>query len=128
MVQQMSRGHKAPGGGAFIQTYIAPDMHMKPLGTTVNPLTGAGLEVRDVQALRKHYAWTVQVWAATLESRLPRVQQLLGEVGTRVWRLYLAGSALAFAQNRMGVDQILAHRPLAQGASAMAPSRAGWEG
>jgi hypothetical protein len=29
----------------------------------------------------------------------------------RVWRLYLAGGALAFEQGRMGVDQILARRP-----------------
>jgi hypothetical protein len=29
----------------------------------------------------------------------------------RVWRLYLAGGALAFEEGRMGVDQILARRP-----------------
>jgi cyclopropane-fatty-acyl-phospholipid synthase len=28
-----------------------------------------------------------------------------------VWRLYLAGGALAFEEGRMGVDQILAVRP-----------------
>lgn len=28
----------------------------------------------------------------------------------RVWRLYLAGGALAFEEGRMGVDQILAVR------------------
>jgi cyclopropane-fatty-acyl-phospholipid synthase len=28
-----------------------------------------------------------------------------------VWRLYLAGAALAFEEGRMGVDQILAVRP-----------------
>jgi len=28
-----------------------------------------------------------------------------------VWRLYLAGGALAFEQGRMGVNQILARRP-----------------
>ena len=35
--------------------YIAPDMHMRPLGETVEPPRDAGLEVRDVQALREHY-------------------------------------------------------------------------
>ena len=35
LVQQMSRGSVAAGGGAFIETYIAPDMHMKPVGSTV---------------------------------------------------------------------------------------------
>ena len=36
---------------------------------------------------------------------------LLGEEGARVWRLYMAGSALAFDEGRMGVHQILAVRP-----------------
>ncbi|WP_338682189.1 class I SAM-dependent methyltransferase [Streptomyces acidiscabies] len=34
LVQQMSRGPGVPGGGAFIEAYIAPDMHMRPLGET----------------------------------------------------------------------------------------------
>lgn len=111
LIQQMSRGQNNPGGGEFIEKYIAPDMHMKPLGTTVNLLTDAGLEVRAVQAMREHYTWTIRAWAQTFESRLPEVIDMLGETGARVWRLYLVGSALAFEENRMGVDQILVQRP-----------------
>jgi cyclopropane-fatty-acyl-phospholipid synthase len=127
LVQQMSRGENAPGGGAFIETYIAPDMHMKPLGTTVSLLGGAGLEVRDVHALREHYDWTVRAWADTLEEHWTEVVEMIGEVGARVWRLYLVGGALAFAENRMGVDQILAVRPDAAGTASMEPSRRVWE-
>ena len=126
LVQQMSRGMTAPGGGAFIETYIAPDMHMKPLGTTVNLLTGAGLEVRDVHALREHYDWTVRAWLDTLESHWDEAVAMIGEIGARVWRLYLAGGGLAFAENRMGVDQILAVRPDSRGRSEMPPSRANY--
>ncbi len=111
LIQQMSRGQNNPGGGEFIEKYIAPDMHMKPLGTTVNLLTDAGLEVLGVQAMRNHYTWTIRAWAHTFESRLPEVIGMLGEKGARVWRLYLVGSALAFEENRMGVDQILVQRP-----------------
>ena len=127
LVQQMSRGENAPAGGAFIETYIAPDMHMKPLGTTVSLLGGSGLEVRDVHALREHYDWTVRAWADTLEERWDDVVAMIGEVGARVWRLYLVGGALAFAENRMGVDQILAVRPDAAGLASMEPSRKVWE-
>lgn len=127
LVQQMSRGENAPGGGAFIETYIAPDMHMKPLGTTVSLLGAAGLEVRDVHALREHYDWTIRTWAKTLEQRWPEVVEMIGEVGARVWRLYLVGGALAFAENRMGVDQILAVRPDPAGTASMEPSRRVWE-
>ncbi len=37
LVQQMSRHDKHPGGGPFIEGFIAPDMHMRPLGETVAP-------------------------------------------------------------------------------------------
>jgi cyclopropane-fatty-acyl-phospholipid synthase len=45
----------------------------------------------------------------------------------RVWRLYLVGGALAFEQNRMGVDQILSVKATADGRSGMPPTRLGWE-
>ncbi|MEV6962714.1 cyclopropane-fatty-acyl-phospholipid synthase family protein [Streptomyces sp. NPDC051207] len=119
LVQQMSRATRAPGGGAFIETYIAPDMHMRPLGATVGLLEEAGLEVRDVEALREHYAHTIAAWHRRLQSRWDDVVALVGEPTARVWRLYLAGSGLAFTERRMGVDQILAVRPTGEGASGM---------
>jgi cyclopropane-fatty-acyl-phospholipid synthase len=36
-----------------------------------------------------------------------------GEEVARVWRLYLAGGMLAFEEGRMGVDQVLATKPVA---------------
>jgi cyclopropane-fatty-acyl-phospholipid synthase len=123
LLQQMSRGHVAPGGGAFIERYIAPDMTMRPVGRTIDHLETAGLEVRDVQALREHYVWTVRAWAATLEENWADVVALIGETGARVWRLYLVGGALAFEENRMGVDQILAVRPDQHGGSGLPATR-----
>ncbi|MGH3498503.1 MAG: class I SAM-dependent methyltransferase [Nocardioidaceae bacterium] len=127
LVQQMSRVRgDSPGGGPFIETYIAPDMHMKPLATTIGLLAGAGLEIRDVQAMREHYPLTVAAWAANLEARWQRAVDLVGEQSARVWRLYLAGGGLAFSENRMGVDQILAVRPDDDGRSSMPLSPIDW--
>lgn len=126
LVQQMSRGGVAPGGGAFIEAYIAPDMHMRPLGETVSLLEGSGLEVRSVESLREHYVRTVAAWHRTLEDRWGDVVALVGEEMARVWRLYLVGGALAFEQGRMGVDQILGVRPTADGLSGMPATPAGW--
>ncbi|WP_372666967.1 class I SAM-dependent methyltransferase [Amycolatopsis kentuckyensis] len=123
LIQQMSRGNVAPGGGAFIERYIAPDMTMRPVGRTVDHLEAAGLEVRDVHAMREHYVWTVRAWADTLEENWADVVALIGETGARVWRLYLVGGALAFEENRMGVDQILSVRPDEHGRSGMPATR-----
>ncbi|MFJ8039035.1 class I SAM-dependent methyltransferase [Kitasatospora sp. NPDC096147] len=111
LVQQMSRGADAPGGGAFIETYIAPDMHMRPVGETAALLERAGLEVVHVEAMREHYARTIDDWAAVLRERHDEFVRLVGRVTVRIWELYLAGSSLAFSEGRMGVDQLLARRP-----------------
>ncbi|WP_432093629.1 class I SAM-dependent methyltransferase [Streptomyces sp. bgisy100] len=126
LVQQMSRGANAPGGGAFIETYIAPDMHMRPLGGTVSLLEGAGLEIRNVEALREHYVRTIGAWHRTLEERWPEFLSLVGPQTARVWRLYLVGAALAFEERRMGVDQILAVRPSPEGVSELPATPRAW--
>ncbi|MFF7381270.1 class I SAM-dependent methyltransferase [Streptomyces griseoluteus] len=119
LVQQMSRGAVAPGGGAFIEAYIAPDMHMRPLGDTVALLEAAGLEVRSTESMREHYVRTVAAWHRTLESRWEEFVALVGTETARVWRLYLVGGALAFEEGRMGVDQILSVRRDRKGNSGL---------
>ena len=111
LVQQMSRSGRWPGGGPFIESFIAPDMHMRPVGRTVDLLERAGLEAREVQALREHYVLTVAGWKERFEQNLDEITALVGEEMVRVWRLYLVGGAMAFRDGRMGVDQILLGRP-----------------
>ncbi|HWE53998.1 MAG TPA: cyclopropane-fatty-acyl-phospholipid synthase family protein [Acidimicrobiales bacterium] len=127
LLQVMSRGHRHPGGGPFIERYIAPDMHMRPLADTVGRVAAAGFEVRDVHVLREHYARTIRAWHEEMERRWDEVVGLIGPEQARVWRLYLVGGALSFEENRMGVDQILAVRTGARGSSGLAATRLGWD-
>ena len=114
LIQQMSRaggrnGH--PGGGPFIESFIAPDMTMRPIGETVAHLERGGLEVRDVHGMREHYVKTVAGWMENFDRNVDRLTELTNEEVVRVWRLYLVGGAMAFRDGRMGVDQILMVRP-----------------
>ncbi len=111
LVQQMSRTGRWPGGGPFIESFIAPDMYMRPVGETVTMLEEGGLEVRDVHALREHYVLTVAGWLERFEANAERLTALVGEEVVRVWRLYLVGGSMAFRDGRMGVDQVLMVRP-----------------
>ena len=118
LIQQMSRTTR-PGGGPFIEAFIAPDMHMRPVGETVNLIEASGLEVREVHARREHDGWTGDAWYRTVEDNWDRVVAMVGEEVARVWRLYLVGGALAFEEGRMGVDQILMVKPSRDGRSGL---------
>ncbi|MGW1751463.1 class I SAM-dependent methyltransferase [Streptomyces sp. NPDC002092] len=107
----------------FIDAYVFPDGELAPLGSTVGQLERAGFEVRDVEAIREHYGLTLRRWVANLEADWPRAMRLAGPGRARVWRLYMAASALAFERNRIGVNQVLAVRTPEGGASGM-PLRA----
>ncbi|WP_086840169.1 class I SAM-dependent methyltransferase [Streptomyces coeruleofuscus] len=108
---------------AFIDSYVFPDGELQPIGVTVAQLERAGFEVRDVESIREHYALTLRRWVARLEAEWQRAVQLTSPGRARVWRLYMAASALAFEHNRIGVNQVLAVRTPESGESGM-PLRA----
>lgn len=110
LIQQMSRNGKYPGGGPFIEGFIAPDMHMRPLGETIAFFESGGLEVTGVQSLREDYVRTIAAWRKNFNDRYAEAVAMMGEEVARVWELYLAGGELTFDQGRMGVDQILMRR------------------
>ncbi|MFJ9839012.1 class I SAM-dependent methyltransferase [Kitasatospora sp. NPDC101155] len=110
----------------FIDRYVFPDGELSPVGSTVARLEEAGFEVRDVEALREHYALTLREWVANLEAHWTEAVRLVGRGRARVWRLYMAASALAFEQNRIGVNQVLAVRSTEEGMAALPPTREEW--
>lgn len=108
---------------SFIDRYVFPDGELEPLAMMVEALEGVGFEVRDVESLREHYALTLRAWVANLERGWDDATRLTSPARARIWRLYMAGSALAFEANRIGVNQVLAVRPGPRGTSAMPRTR-----
>ncbi len=96
---------------SFITRYVFPDGELLRLAETVAALEGGGFEVLDVEALRRHYALTLRAWVERLEKNWDAAVGLAGAGRARVWRLYMAGSALAFETGKLGVNQVLAQRP-----------------
>ncbi|MET9801493.1 cyclopropane-fatty-acyl-phospholipid synthase family protein [Streptomyces sp. NPDC006368] len=92
----------------FIDRYVFPDGELAPVGRTTATLEDAGFEVRDVEAIREHYALTLRQWVANLETHWAEAKRLTSPGRARVWRLYMAASAVSFERNRIGVNQVLA--------------------
>ena len=59
--------------------------------------------------------------ASPLNDVLARLTALAGEKRARIWRVYLAGCAHAFAQGWVNVYQLLAVRPQSGAAGAESP-------
>lgn len=122
--QIANRPDATPTRTTFIQAYVFPDGELLALSTVSTLLEQAGFELRDTEALREHYGRTLRAWVANLEQNLGEAIALSSPGRVRVWRLYMVGAALAFERNRIGVNQILAVRPHADGRSEMPPTRA----
>ncbi|MBI0376165.1 class I SAM-dependent methyltransferase [Streptomyces albiflaviniger] len=112
----------------FIDRYVFPDGELAPVGRTVAQLEEAGFEVRDVEAIREHYGLTLRRWVANLERSWTQAVRLTSPGRARVWRLYMAASALSFERNRIGVNQILAVRTPEGGASGLPLRARDWRG
>jgi len=92
---------------SFIERYVFPDGELLPPAALIAPAEAAGFETRDVESLREHYALTLRHWVRRLEAQPEVAVALVGEQAYRVWRLYMAGSAHAFASGRIGVVQMV---------------------
>lgn len=104
-------GPTRPDPDSFIPRYVFPDGEMISLGEMVAALEGTGFEVLDVEALRRHYALTLRAWVSRLEANWDHAVKLATLGRARVWRLYMASSALGFEGGLTGVNQVLVQRP-----------------
>ena len=111
---------------SFVSRYVFPDGELHEVGTVVSAVQTAGLEARHLESLREHYAVTLRAWVANLERNWERAVAEVGAARARIWRLYMAGSALAFETNRTQVHQLLAVRP-DRGRSGLPLRPATWE-
>lgn len=103
------------GAGEFIGRYVFPNGELPHVAKISADISEAGLEVVDVESLRMHYARTLDHWSNRLEARLEQAAAMVPEQTLRIWRLYLAGCAYAFAHGWINLHQILAVKPRADG-------------
>ena len=84
----------------FIRKHVFPGGWIPSLADVIVEMERNGLEVLDIENLRRHYAPTLDAWAERFEQRWPAVHELdpdrFDERFRRVWRTYLTGCAEIF--------------------------------
>ena len=95
------------GVGEFVNQYVFPEGELAHLSTVIKTMQQGGLEVRDVENLRRHYARTCALWTENFESRFEAIGQLTDDRRLRIWHVYLAGCAYAFAHDWISLYQIV---------------------
>jgi cyclopropane-fatty-acyl-phospholipid synthase len=109
--------------GSFIDTYVFPDGRLTAAADVISAAELSGFEVRDVESLREHYAMTLRHWVRSLEAKSSEAKAMVGDHTYRVWRLYMAGSANAFASAAINIIQTLLAKPDAAGRSEIPLTR-----
>ncbi|MCG2586414.1 cyclopropane-fatty-acyl-phospholipid synthase family protein [Massilia sp. TS11] len=98
------------GGGRFIDEYVFPHGELAHIGTVLQAMQEGGLEARDVENLRRHYARTCSLWAERFEAAGEQLHSLVDARRYRIWRVYLAGCAYAFAHDWVSLYQVVCGR------------------
>jgi cyclopropane-fatty-acyl-phospholipid synthase len=84
----------------FIRRYVFPGGWIPSLADVIVEMEKAGLEVLDIENLRRHYALTLDVWAERFDRNWDKIRALdpqrFDERFRRIWRVYLYGCAEMF--------------------------------
>jgi cyclopropane-fatty-acyl-phospholipid synthase len=84
----------------FIRKHVFPGGWIPSLAETIEAMEACGLEVVDIENLRRHYALTLDAWAERFDANWSRIHALdpkrFDEHFRRVWRTYLYGCAEMF--------------------------------
>jgi cyclopropane-fatty-acyl-phospholipid synthase len=113
----------------FINRYVFPDGELDTVSNIQRAMEHSQFEILDVEGLRPHYALTLRHWVQRLEQNHATAIRYVDESTYRIWRLYMAASAMEFESGELGLYQILAvprgsaQRPLPMTRHYMYPLR-----
>ncbi len=84
----------------FIRKHVFPGGWIPSLAHTIAAMERAGLEVVDIENLRRNYALTLDAWGERFDAHWEKIRALdparFDERFRRVWRVYLYGCAEMF--------------------------------
>jgi cyclopropane-fatty-acyl-phospholipid synthase len=84
----------------YIRKHVFPGGWIPSLAETISAMEECGLEIVDIENLRRHYAFTLDAWCERFERNWERIRAIdprrFDERFRRVWRTYLYSCAEMF--------------------------------
>jgi cyclopropane-fatty-acyl-phospholipid synthase len=90
----------------WIDKRIFPGAYPPTLREMMDIFEPNGLSVLDVENIRLHYSKTCQAWLDRYEENIDAVGDMFDQPFVRGWRLYLAGSIMAFLHGKLQLFQV----------------------
>ncbi len=97
----------------YIRKHVFPGGWIPSLAETISAMEECGLEIVDIENLRRHYAHTLDAWTERFDANWEKIRALdakrFDERFRRVWRTYLVSCAEMFrsAHSRTHLFQIV---------------------
>ena len=91
----------------WIERRVFPGAYPPTLAEMTNIFADNRLSILDVENIRLHYAETLWHWLDRFERTADQTKGMFDEKFLRMWRLYLAGSFVAFEADRLQLYQVL---------------------
>ena len=92
---------------AWIDKWIFPGGYIPGLTENIDNILNAGLQLSDMEMLRRHYQRTLEIWEQNFQAHRDEVTQMMDERFSRMWELYLQACAASFASGNIDVVQYL---------------------
>lgn len=119
LLESVTRTAEAPRADPFLQRYILRGSFLPSLEEMAARAAARGLDVLDVENLRRHSALTAHCWRRNFLQNQEKIRRLTGldDSFLRMWEFYLAYTVAAFRAGHLGVVQMV----MSNGAHAEVP-------
>ncbi|HEX7937011.1 MAG TPA: cyclopropane-fatty-acyl-phospholipid synthase family protein [Paraburkholderia sp.] len=97
-------------GGEFSSRHVLPDDELPDLGYALTAMREGGLEVSDIQNLRRHCVRTLRLWEENFREKSALLRQLVDDRHFQTWRDYLRGWASAFEHHDVAIYEIVGRK------------------
>ncbi|HJE98181.1 SAM-dependent methyltransferase [Ligilactobacillus acidipiscis] len=107
LIHGITGQHDGAGVDPFIIKYIFPGGYIPNMVENLQHVMDAGLQLTDLEPLRRHYQKTLEHWQNNFAANYTVVEGRYGQKFARMWDLYLQACAASFEAGNIDVMQYL---------------------